>query len=336
MSSSRDMYRAGLEQHLELLGSNQAIVQVGKLLAGDKFPLAVTGTESLQDATKQLGSGLFAVSKWVGGNTLTVFKSVVSRAGEELIKAFSDNETLIKRITLDFHSSSGETDYSVPKDKLETITINGDVDSIKHDLDVLLDTLTKLTAHNKDVLNYLDKRLLLVGKLKNCKSASEVFSIAEEVKDLAYPIFNLGSRKGGVYSSKVLPGGKVWEFDVSDEKAPKYLISGDKPAGGATSITLSGSEVKDILNRLAKINSMHKDLKQSYDGYLSFIKSWSEMVKRVDESLAKVKWLSRSALSEAEKLLAGENTSLAFYSGFTPRVVGYTDRYIHGVLGVFA
>lgn len=325
----------GLEHHLEVLGANQAVMQVGKALGGEQIPLAVTGTESLQDVTKQLGTGLFAVSKWVGGNTLTVFKGVVGRAGEELIKAFSDNETLIKRITQSFVSNE-DKDYSIPKERLELITSSGDADNIKHDLDVLLDSLTKLTSHNKDVLNYLDKRLLAVGKLKDCKSASEVFSLVEEVKDLTYPVFNPSSHKGSVYSSKVLPGGKVWEFDVSDEKTPKYLISGDKPAGGATSITLSSSEVKEILNKLAKVNSMYKNLKQSYDGYLSFIKSWSEMVKRVDDSLTKVKWLSRSALGEAEKLLAGENTSLAFYSGFTPRVVGYTDRYIHGVLGVFA
>jgi hypothetical protein len=92
-----------------------------------------------------------------------------------------------------------------------------------------------------------------------------------------------------------------------------------------------------VLNKLDKVNSLHQRVKDAYDGYLAFLKSWAEMVKVVDEALGKLEFkVSKSALKEAEKLLEGNHGALAFYSGFTPRVVGYTDRYIHGVLGVFA
>jgi hypothetical protein len=99
---------------------------------------------------------------------------------------------------------------------------------------------------------------------------------------------------------------------------------------------LDKSAVSNILSKLAKINAMHTRLKDAYDGYLSFLRSWSDMVKSVEPSLSKLDKVSRTAISQAEKILAGDTQALAFYSGFTPRVVSYTDRYIHGVLGVFA
>jgi hypothetical protein len=59
------------------------------------------------------------------------------------------------------------------------------------------------------------------------------------------------------------------------------------------------------------------------------------MVKTVESNMSKLERVSKSAQNDAEKLLGGEPAALAFYSGFTPRVISYTDRYIHGVLGVF-
>jgi hypothetical protein len=205
-----------------------------------------------------------------------------------------------------------------------------------HDMDVLLKALDSLDKHSKDLLSYLDKQLFVARKLKGVKSAQDIFAVVEEFQGLKYPMFHLPHSKAGSEFSDELPGGKVWEFAYNEGKHPKYLIGGDAPAEAGSSVTLSKSEVSALLSKLDKVNSMHKRLKESYDRYLSFIKAWSDMVKAVDTNLSKLDKVSSSASAEGEKILAGEANALAFYSGFTPRVVSYTDRYIHGVLGIFA
>lgn len=336
MSTTKALYVAGLENHMELLGDQQLLIKVGKVFGGDtSIQGNVAGNEDLKMVTQQLGSGLFSASKWIGGQSLTLFTKLLNEAGKGLIKTFADNDVLIRKIVQSL-SSDSETEFKVTADKLNVITAEGNIDELNADLDTLINTLSQLTAHNKDILNHLDKQLLVARKLKTVTTSGQVFDIVGEFDALTYPEFKLRNHKGNTYTSDTLPGGKVWEFVLGESSKPTYLISGDKPAGAGTSITLSKSQVSNLLTKVGKVNSMHKDLKQFYDSYLGFIKSWSEMVKTVDGNLSKIKWLSKTATGEVEKILAGESNALAFYSGFTPRVVGYTDRYIHGVLGVFA
>lgn len=335
MSNTKLLYVQGLESLVDRTEENRLVILSGKLFGEQDIDYPdVSGNEDLKMASQQLGSGLFQFSKWLGGHSLKLFTSALDEAGKGLIKAFGDNEVLIRKITQGL-SSESETEYKVSAEKLNLITSDGDIDSLNSDLDTLIATLSSLQTHNRDVLNYLDKKLFVARKLKGVSNSAGVFTIAEEFKELSYPAFKLSNHKGDTYLSKELPGGKVFEFK-SDGDKPAYLISGDKPAGAGTSITLSKSQVSALLTKLGKVNSLHKDLKGFYESYLGFLKSWTEMVKTVDGSLAKVKWLSNTATGEVEKILAGESNTLAFYSGFTPRVVGYTDRYIHGVLGVFA
>lgn len=335
MSSTKLLYIQGLEGHLERLEESRILMLAGREFGGcTEDTITVDGNEDLKMVTQQLGSGLFSVSKWIGGQSLKLFTSALDQAGKSLIKTFGDNEVLIRKITQSL-SNDGETEYKVPAEKLNLITSDGDIDSLNSDLDSLIATLTALQTHNREVLNYLDKKLFIARKLKSVTNSAGVFTVAEEFNELSYPPFKLPTHKGDSFISRELPSGKVFEYKSVDGK-PTYLISGDKPAGAGTSITLTKSQVSTLLTKLGKVNSLHKDLKGFYEGYLGFLKSWTEMVKAVDGSLAKVKWLSNTATGEVEKILAGESNTLAFYSGFTPRVVGYTDRYIHGVLGVFA
>lgn len=330
--STKTLYIQGLENHQDLLQDNHSLIRAGNemLNMADR-----TGNEDFALAAKELGSGLFTVGKWVGGKTVDAFSRVLGAAGSSLVRAFSDNETLIQKLLQNF-SKIEDHELNLSKDKVALITASGDIEDISKDMDVLIRMLDILDKHSRELLNYLDKQLITAKKLKGVSTADAIFAVVEEFHSLKYPVFGLPHHSGDKYTSEELPGGKTWEFAYNDGKSPKYIMNGDTPAGGGSSITFSKSEVSALLNKLDKVNSMHKRLKQSYDSYLSFIKSWSDMVQAVDGNLGSLEKVSGSAMAEAEKILAGEPNALAFYSGFTPRVVSFTDRYIHGVLGVFA
>jgi len=337
MSNTHRLYQTCLENHLETREEQNDLHKAGNLLLAEphRMKIRVEGNEDFMENAKELGAGLFEVSKWVGGKTVDLFGKALGAAGAGLYRAFSDNDTLIKKLTQSF-SKIEDHELNLSKTTIALITSNGDVGHIGHDMDTLLSTLDALDKHSKEILSYLDKQLIVVRKLKGASTSENIFAIVEEFEALKYPPFKLPHSKGDTTFSDTLPGGKVWECVYGDGKHPKYVIGGDAPAEAGSSTTLSKSEVNALLNKLDKINSMHKRLKSSYDSYLAFIKSWSDMVKTVDANLSKLDKVSSSAMAEGEKILSGEANALAFYSGFTPRVVSYTDRYIHGVLGVFA
>lgn len=331
---SRMLFTQGLEQHMNLSYRLREVQELGRVMAMD--PDSVKGQEAFMDSLSQLGSGLLSVSKWVGGKALQGLTSGFKAAGAQLSKTFDDNKTLIRKA---ISSANADSEHSIELTgaQVSVITITGDPDHIGQDMDTLLKQLELLDGHSKAVLDYLDSQLIAVRKLKDAKSTDDVFAVIDAVQKLKYPAFKLPHDQKGAARSEVMPGGKEWTFNDPDGSSPKYSMSGDAPAGESGNLSLSKSQVTEVLNKLDKVNSLHQRVKAAYDSYLAFLKSWSDMVKAVDESLGKLEFkVSKSALKEAEKLLEGNHGALAFYSGFTPRVVGYTDRYIHGVLGVFA
>lgn len=339
--NTRRLYIAAVENHLDLRDEQKAVMDLGTVLLNDppRSAMQLSGNEELAEQLKSgalnLGSGLFQVSKWVGGTTISLFSKALGAAGNGLVRAFGDNDTLIKKL-LQKVAGADEHELDLSQEKVAALTAEGDIADLSRDMDTLIRTLGILDTHSRDLLSFLDKQLLIARKLKNASTTDAIMSITEEFENLKYPTFNLQHHNGDKWASDVLPGGRTWEFVYNNGTSPKYLMSGDTPSGAGTSATFSKSEVSSLLSKLDKVNGMHKRLKQSYDNYLSFIKSWSDMVKAVDANLSKLDKVSKTAHGEAEKLLAGEPNALAFYSGFTPRVVSYSDKYIHGVLGVFA
>ena len=320
----RDLTSA-LEQHVQLLQANNDVLSLGKLMSTS--PHSVAGNEAFADSMKELGSGLLSVTMWVGGKALNAFTAGIEAAGTQLSKSFDDNKTYIKRLLGDV-GKKDEHELKLTATQVAMITCKGDIHSISGDMDVLIKHLELLDKHSKAVLDHLDTQLIAVKKLKDAKHTDDVFGVIDAVEKLKYPAFA---------ASATLPGGKEWTFTSGEDDSPKYSMSGDTPAGEGGNLSLSKSSAAELLNKLEKVNVLHQRVKAAYDSYLAFIKSWAEMVKDVDENLTKLEYrVTKSALKEAEKLLEGNRGALAFYSGFTPRVVGYTDRYIHGVLGVFA
>jgi len=278
-----------------------------------------------------LGSGVLTTVGWVGGKTVTAFANVLGGAGNLLSKAFSDNDVLIRRILQQF-SRSDTHEIKLSKDKLQLITSDGHAQHIGQNLDTLLHTLELVDKHAKAVLDHLDARMGVLREMRNAHTTEDVYRIIDKHNALKYPVLNFSSHHGSEYTSDKLPGGKVLVFDESNTK---YLMNGDTPEGSPETIEMSKSDVSSLLTRLDKVNGMHKRFKANFESYLGFIKSWGDMVKAVEPSMEKLDKVSKSALKDVERLLGGDSDALAFYSGFTPRVISYTDRYIHGVLGVF-
>lgn len=333
-SGNKTQLAVCLEQHLELSRSNDALGRLGRSL------IAVAGNEDFQNvkdnainAMSAVGRGLFAAGKWVGGNTLDLALKGFTAAGNQLAKSFSENGTLIKNVLKDVAKTS-DKDLKIAAPKAALITVSGDAGQILHDMETLVKTLELWVSHNKDVMDYLDKELITLKKLKSAKKAEQIHAIIEEFEGLKYPAFKLGNSMGKAVKSDTLPGGRTFIF--SDEGTPKYSMGGDAPSGEAKTISMSQGEISDIMNKLDKVNDLLLKVKESYDGYTAFIKSWADMVKGVDGNLSQLDKVSKTILGECEKLMSGNQGALAFYSGFTPRVVGYVDKYIHGVLGVFA
>lgn len=325
---------SGLNQHMVLTNTLRDVTALGGLMAADGRPVA--GNEDFAESLKGLGQGVFSLTKWVGGKTYDAFNSGLKAAGSQLSKTFDDNKSYIRRMVSE-SAKADNSDLKVSATQASLITAKGDASTIVHDMDVLATHLDLLDKHSKEVLSHLDAQLTTVRKLKDAKHTDDVFAVVEAFEKLKYPEFKLPNHPSGGYASAGLPGGKVWSFTLGDDAPPKYSMSGDSPAGEGGDLSLSKSAVNELLNKLDKINSLHQRVKDAYESYLSYIKSWSEMVKVVDEQITALEYrVSKTALSQAEKLLEGNRGALAFYSGFTPRVVGYTDRYIHGVLGVFA
>ena len=333
-SGNKTQLAVCLEQHLDLVRANDELTRMGKSL------VAVAGNEDFQNvkdnavnAMSAVGRGLFSAGKWVGGKTLDVALKGFTAAGNQLSRSFSENGTLIKNVLRDV-GKTADKDLKLTAPKVAAITSTGDAAHILQDMDTLAKALEAWVAHDKEVMNFLDKELITLKKLKSATKAEQIHAIIEEFEGLKYPEFKLGNSMGKAVKSDVLPGGRVFIF--SDEGAPKYSMGGDAPSGEAKTLTMSKSEISDIMNKLDKVNDLHLKVKESYDGYTAFIKSWADMVKGVDGNLSQLDKVSKTILGECEKLMSGNQGALAFYSGFTPRVVGYVDKYIHGVLGVFA
>ena len=336
----KGQYADLLEDHGDLLQTQAELIELGTMMASDQAPVwGVDGNEEFKekalDSLTAVGRGLFSVSKWVGGKAIDGFMKGITYAGNQLAKNFNGNNDLIKNVLKDVDKVGGK-DIEATAKKIALITAKGDPDQIMHDLDTLIKTLEAHDQHSKDLIGYLDKELVTLKKLKSAKTAEQIHAIIDEFGKLEYPSFNLGNKMGDATKSDTLPGGRVFIFTHKDGSTPAYSISGEMAEGEGKTLNLSKSEISEILNKLQKVNALHERVKASYENYLGFIKSWAEMVKGVDGNLSQLDQVSKTVIGEAEKLMAGNMGALAFYSGFTPRVVGYTDKYIHGVLGVFA
>lgn len=335
---NKQRYVQCLEQHQELAANSRDLIEVGGILSKDTAP-AIDGNEDFAEKAKSslvsVGRGLFSVSRWVGGKAIDGFMHAITSIGNALAKAFDTNKSLIDNVQKDAGKLDGK-DHELTAKKVASITAKGDLDHLMRDMDTLIHVLELHDKHGKDLIGFLDKELVVLKKLKSVKKADQIHGIIDEFNELKYPTFDLGNHMGDAYKSDPLPGGRFIMFTHKDGSVPTYSFSGDAAEGEAGTLNYSKAQISELMAKLDKVNALHMRAKASYENYLGFIKSWAEMVKGVDGNLSQLDQVSKTVIGEAEKLMTGNMGALAFYSGFTPRVVGYADKYVHGVLGVFA
>lgn len=335
MSDLLKQYRQGLEQHLELVETNHQLTTISSVIQrtidGRRDGFEELDTEAFKNGLKVAASGVLSVGKWVGGQAFSLLSKSMKAAGSQLSKTFDDNKSFIKRIRGDLK----EYPHTVKIDTgvVGSLTSTGKWKDFEHDLDALIQTAEKLNNHSKSILDHLNQELLVIRELRNAKKNDDILKVVDKFEALKYPSWALPHKNGDTMLSEILPGGRVLKFKASDSGVD-YSMSGDKPAGEATEVSLSKSEVTEILGKVDKLNELLLQTKQGYDHYLEFVKSWGDAVKQAMNHLDDGSGLSQHVIAEAEKLMKGNANGLAFYSGFTPRVINYVDKYIHGVLGV--
>ena len=327
MSQLKELYLACRQQHVELVDAFQP-------LQGAYSLSARTGNEEFGESMKQLGSGVLSVAKWVGGHTLDLLDKGIRGAGSQLTKTFDSNKSLINKIP---SAMKGEESYSFTFSgaQVAALTSTGQWDDFGSDLDTLIKTLEGFQKHSHDLKDHLSRELVVARKLKGVKGTNDIMAVVREFEGLHYPEYKLPHKNGEWLLSDVLPGGKVVKCKFTD-KDVVYSMSGDKPAGESHNLEASKSDVQSVLAKIAKLNDLHLQVKGSYADYLDFVKSWSSVVEEASKGLSETTNVGSQIISEAESILKGNAHALAFYSGFTPRVVSYVDKYIQDVLGVLS
>lgn len=320
----KDLYYRKLETHNDLAAACRFMRDIGT----SQF----AGNEEFVDTMKSVGESALSVASWVGGKALNLLDTGVKKVSVEIRKAFDDNKMLSNKISGALKEE--HYDFSFSSSIMGNLTSTGKFSDFSHDLDTLIRTIEGLVAHMKAVNDHLGQQLTTARRLKSADSTSSIVSVVKAFETITYPDYKLAKSNNGWAISDVLPGGKVIK-SKREGNSVVYSMSGDKPAGESHDWSASKSEIKTILDKINKLNDAHQKVQESYAGYLDFVKAWAEVVKEASAGLDKTKNVGSSVINEAESILKGDATALAFYSGFCPRAVNYLDGYIQNVLGVF-
>jgi len=327
MSELRELYVDCRVHHVDLLDSMSTLQAVVKLNNR-------AGNEDFAESMKSLGSGALSVAKWAGGHTLDLLDKGIKTAGAQLTKTFDSNKSLIGKIPNAMKDDENHA-FTFSGPLVGALTSTGQWSDFGSDLDELIKTLEGFQKHAHDVKDHLSRELVVARKLKSVKTTNDVMNVVREFEGLHYPEYKLPHKNGEWMVSEVLPGGRVIKCKFKDNDVV-YSMSGDKPAGESHTLEASKSDLQSVLAKVAKLNDLHLQVKGSYADYLDFVKSWSSVVEEASKGLSETTNVGSQIISEAESILKGNAHALAFYSGFTPRVVSYVDKYIQDVLGVLS
>lgn len=316
-----------LERHQENLEAQKALIIMGneslELLDG-----SVAGVETITtffEGVKSFGKGSLSVAQWVGGKIGNGLGKGLSTAGNGLFNLFSANDALIKSMLLTVKDSES---LVFTEANLKTLTSTGEVSDLSSDLSNLLSAVKSLDKYSHELQTYLNAQLIVIKKLSSVKDAGGVAKVIEEFDNLTPPSINVF---GSSNKSELLPGGKTLEFTP---EPTKYIMSNSDVRATSTELDMSSGKKKELLRELQNINAMFKKIKQSYDAYSNFIKSWQTTVQSIAKNLDKLEGIPNGVQRAIESKLSGDAQALLFYSGFTPRVMTYTDSYLKTFIGV--
>lgn len=327
--SNKD-YLASIEASTDLRSEMRKL----SLIGNEVFPTTkldyVTGQESFStvfSSVKSIGSSTMNFAKWSGGKLGNGLSKAFYASGVTLGKAIGANQMLLSSVK---GLVNEETLVKLNEKQVMTLTIDGSEDDLLKGPDLIMRALKDYATYTKALDNYLNEQLVTISKLKKVKTASDIAKVVSDFEDIKLPkhdVFKEGNNTG------VLPGGKTISITL-EEGNVKYIMSGGDKVTTALELTLSVSDKKELLNKLSNINAMFKHIKQSYENYSKFIKSWQDTVMQVAKNLDNLENVPNGTLHSAQSILGGSSDALLFYSGFTPRVMTYTDKYFQTLVSV--
>lgn len=319
----------GSENYRNLIITNNELISLGK----SNFNLEeYAGTED--NVVLEAGKKLLEVPKWIAGTALKALNTGIHKVNDQLQINFTSNSSLIKRTAGILSSGKIKEGFQISDADLSNLTSTGRIKDLEDDLESILKTSDVLKKYTIELNGYLEKSLTIVKKLNSVKNDRDVLNVYDEYAAMQYPILTLANKvSDSIFVSDVLPGGKVIKFTHDDRnKKYEYSMSGDKPSGVSGDLGLGPDELKGLVNKLNPINDVHKTLIDSNAKYLKFSGNWSSAVKSVFSNIDNLGDLSGTVKNDIERMLSGNANCLAFYSGFSPRVSTYIDKYIHDLL----
>lgn len=289
---------------------------------------------SLMNIASDAGNGMLTVSKWLGGQSLSLFTKLFKEANTQISLSLASNKSLIGKTGNVLGKETLADSYSISSATAASLTSTGKFGDFFKDADDLVSAAGLLKEHVKEVNNYLDRSVAIAVRVARVKSNEDGVKLLTEFANLKFPKFDLPNKPSNVmFVSDVLPGGKVFKQKYSDEEGSvEYFFTGDKPSGEASEYRPDQGELKTLLNKLTTINELHYSLVNANIAYLRYIEKWNKAVSAGFKHIDDAEDMASSTKSDLNKLLSGSKPVLSFYGDFTPRVITYTDKYIHDVL----
>ena len=327
---------AGMEHHNDLVEARGYLESAGKLFG---LTTKVDGNEDFADSLKDvggaIGSGLLKAGNWAGGKAFAALKAGFTGINKKLNFCFASNQTLIRKVSQGLSHTESEEEIEVSAELVALLTADGKIDSLDDSYKELSETCGIIKRHVDELNAYLEKGLSIIKRLNNVKNDTQALEVYEAFIALKHPKLELQNHQDNTYESSVLPGGKVITVTYKDKgNTVLYSMSGTKPSGVAGSLKMGKSELKSFVDKLNPINELHKTLVNANDKYLKFSSNWASAVKSAYEHLENVNSISSTVNKDLESMLRGDANCLAFYSGFTPRLSTYVNKYIHDVLNL--
>lgn len=286
----------------------------------------------LKDVTGLAGKKAYSLGSWVGGMAVKEIREGFAKANRQVQLSFGSNGHAIGKLWNDLADNEAKANVAISVDTIKAITSTGQLKDLPGDITDLIKTLELVKTHENDIDAYLEKRLALMKTLVTADTNESVATALTSLETLTAPTLKFPHKpEQGRYVSDVLPGGKVLVF-VEDDKGHQYSMSGDKPSADSSPNPFSSSEWRDMLKKLEQVNEFHKSFVKAGESYVKFIQRWGDTVKALSVSLEKKPNVSSSFKRDIERLMTGDKTYLLFYSGFMPRVTGYTNAFIADVM----
>lgn len=326
------------EQHQKLVEAHSYLQSAATYYGSANL---IEGNESFTETLKQLGSDvgtkLLKAGNWAGGQALTALKTGFSKVNKELNFCFASNQTLIKKLSTGIGKLSDIEELSITAEQVANITSDGNLNTLIKDRDELIDVCKVIKQHTEEVNVYLEKSLIIFKRLASVRNDGEALEIYNDFVSLQYPKLKLDYEKSnGMYATKELPAGKVITVTFKEGGNVSYSMSGSKPSGTPSSLDMSKDEIKHFIDKLNPINELHKTLITANEYYLKFSANWASAVKSVSSHLDDTNSISSTVCKDLESIMHGNANCLAFYSGFTPRLSTYVNKYIRDVLNIMS